>query len=166
MLKRRDSLNVAGRPKEPWFEWKRDPFIVDCVLTYAQRGHGKRSSFYSDYTSGCQRRAAADEAELVPVGKAYFGFSDAELMQLDCWVRENMVEHFGPVRAVAPVWSWRLPSMRCKSRHVTSPASPCGSRGCIAVAGTRRWPKLKRQRHYGHHSQVLSFADDFTWRQG
>ncbi len=95
MIKRRDSAYVPGRPKGPWFKWKRDPFTIDAVLLYAQRGHGKRSSFYSDFTFGVWREQA-----LVPVGKAYFGFTDAELKQLDKFVRENTVERFGPVRAV------------------------------------------------------------------
>lgn len=98
MLKRRDSPYLAGRPKGPWLKWKRDPFTVDCVLMYAQRGHGKRSSFYSDYTFGCWRQAG----ELVPVGKAYFGFTDAELRELDAWIRRHTTERFGPVRAVTP----------------------------------------------------------------
>ncbi|MEP9396790.1 cisplatin damage response ATP-dependent DNA ligase [Mesorhizobium sp. KR2-14] len=99
MLKRRDSAYLAGRPKGPWFKWKRDPFTVDAVLMYAQRGHGKRSSFYSDYTFGVW--AGPDGAEeLVPVGKAYFGFTDEELRQIDKFVRDNTVERFGPVRSV------------------------------------------------------------------
>ncbi|HEY4587087.1 MAG TPA: cisplatin damage response ATP-dependent DNA ligase, partial [Brevundimonas sp.] len=69
MLKRRDSAYVAGRPKGPWFKWKRDPHVIDAVLMYAQRGHGKRSGFYSDYTFGVW----TDEGALTPVGKAYFG---------------------------------------------------------------------------------------------
>ena len=99
MLKRRDSVYVAGRPKGLWFKWKRDPLIADCVLMYAQRGSGKRSSYYSDYTFGCWR-GGGDGAELVPVGKAYSGFTDAELLELDRWVRGHTVERFGPVRAV------------------------------------------------------------------
>jgi DNA ligase-1 len=95
MLKRLDSAYVAGRPKGPWFKWKRDPFLVDAVLMYAQRGHGKRSSFYSDYTFGVWR-----DGELTPVGKAYFGFTDEELKLLDKFVRDNTVERFGPVRSV------------------------------------------------------------------
>jgi DNA ligase-1 len=101
MLKRKDSPYLAGRPKGPWFKWKRDPLLVDCVLMYAQRGHGKRSSFYSDYTFGCWRDGEGG-AELVPVGKAYFGFTDAELKKLDKWVRDHTTERFGPVRAVEP----------------------------------------------------------------
>jgi DNA ligase 1 len=99
MLKRRDSTYVPGRPKGPWWKWKRDPFIVDAVLMYAQRGHGKRSSFYSDYTFGVWNKGDAGD-ELVPVGKAYFGFTDEELLQIDRFVRRNTTERFGPVREV------------------------------------------------------------------
>jgi ATP-dependent DNA ligase len=101
MLKRRDSVYEAGRPKGPWFKWKRDPFLVDAVLMYAQRGHGKRSSFYSDYTFGVWTEdAATGQRFLTPVGKAYFGFTDEELRQIDKFVRDNTTERFGPVRAV------------------------------------------------------------------
>ncbi len=95
MLKRWDSIYEAGRPKGPWFKWKRDPHLIDAVLMYAQRGHGKRSSFYSDYTFGVW-----DEDRLTPVGKAYFGFTDEELKQIDKFVRDHTTERFGPVRAV------------------------------------------------------------------
>ncbi len=100
MLKRWDSTYQAGRPKGPWFKWKRDPHLIDAVLMYAQRGHGKRSSFYSDYTFGVWREDAEGRRALTPVGKAYFGFTDKELKQLDAFVRENTVERFGPVRSV------------------------------------------------------------------
>ena len=100
MLKRWDSIYEAGRPKGPWFKWKRDPFLVDAVLMYAQRGHGKRSSFYSDYTFGVWTTDEAGARVLTPVGKAYFGFTDEELKQLDKYVRDHTVERFGPVRAV------------------------------------------------------------------
>jgi DNA ligase-1 len=97
MIKRRDSPYVGGRPRGPWFKWKRDPHVVDAVLLYAQRGHGKRSGFYSDFTFGLW-----DADQLVPVGKAYFGFTDEELRELDRFVRNNTIERFGPVRSVAP----------------------------------------------------------------
>ncbi len=100
MLKRRDSPYLPGRPKGYWWKWKREPRLVDCVLMYAQRGHGKRSSFYSDFTFGCWRDGEAGP-ELVPVGKAYFGFTDEELAELDRYVRRNTVNRFGPVREVA-----------------------------------------------------------------
>jgi DNA ligase-1 len=99
MLKRRDAPYVPGRPKGLWWKWKRDPLIVDAVLMYAQRGHGKRSSYYSDYTFGVWT-PGADGDELVPVGKAYFGFTDEELLQIDRFVRRNTIERFGPVREV------------------------------------------------------------------
>ena len=99
MLKRGDSPYLAGRPKGPWFKWKRDPMLADCVLMYAQRGHGKRSSFYSDYTFGCWRDVEG-KRELAPVGKAYFGFTDEELRWLDKWVRDHTTNRFGPVREV------------------------------------------------------------------
>ncbi|HEY6434927.1 MAG TPA: cisplatin damage response ATP-dependent DNA ligase [Acetobacteraceae bacterium] len=95
MLKRADSPYVPGRPKGLWWKWKRDPHTVDAVLMYAQRGHGKRSSYYSDYTFGLWK-----DEELVPVGKAYFGFTDEELGFLDRWIRNHTVARFGPVREV------------------------------------------------------------------
>ncbi len=100
MLKRWDSVYEPGRPKGPWFKWKRDPHLVDAVLMYAQRGHGKRSGFYSDYTFGVWREDANGDRRLTPVGKAYFGFTDEELKRLDKFVRDNTVERFGPVRSV------------------------------------------------------------------
>jgi DNA ligase-1 len=108
MLKRWDSLYEAGRPKGPWFKWKRDPMLVDAVLMYAQRGHGKRSSFYSDYTFGVWREDEAGHRSLTPVGKAYFGFTDEELKLLDKFVRDHTTERFGPVRAVRADWDFGL----------------------------------------------------------
>jgi DNA ligase-1 len=99
MLKRRESLYLPGRPKGEWWKWKRDPHIIDAVLMYAQRGHGKRSSFYSDYTFGVWTAGDTGD-ELVPVGKAYFGFTDEELLQIDRFVRRNTTDKFGPVRQV------------------------------------------------------------------
>ena len=96
MIKRRDAPYLAGRPKGYWFKWKRDPMVIDAVLMYAQRGSGKRSSFYSDYTFGVWTEAG----ELTPVGKAYFGFTDEELIELDKFVRNNTTNRFGPVREV------------------------------------------------------------------
>jgi len=99
MLKRREAAYLPGRPKGQWWKWKRDPHIIDAVLMYAQRGHGKRSSYYSDYTFGVWTSGEEGE-QLVPVGKAYFGFTDEELLQIDRFVRRNTVEKFGPVRHV------------------------------------------------------------------
>ena len=96
MLKRKSSPYIAGRPSGQWYKWKKDPYLVDAVLMYAQRGHGKRSSYYSDYTFGLW-----EGTELLPIGKAYFGFTDEELKLLDRWVRNHTVKKFGPVREVA-----------------------------------------------------------------
>jgi len=114
MLKRVDSLYVTGRPKGPWFKWKRGALTLDTVLMYAQRGHGKRSSFYSDYTFGTWHGDA-----LVPVGKAYSGFTDEELRRLDKWVRDNTTNRYGPVREVAPglVLEIAFDSVHRSTRH-------------------------------------------------
>ena len=115
MLKRRDSPYVAGRRAGLWYKWKRDPLIADCVLMYAQRGSGKRSSFYSDYTFGCWN----EEGELLPVGKAYFGFTDEELKWIDRWVRGHTLQRFGPVREVekALVLEVAFDSIHNSTRH-------------------------------------------------
>jgi len=99
MLKRRDAPYLPGRPKGQWWKWKRDPHIIDAVLMYAQRGHGRRSSYYSDYTFGVWTNIEGTD-QLVPVGKAYFGFTDEELIQIDRFVRRHTTEKFGPVRHV------------------------------------------------------------------
>ncbi len=99
MLKRKTAAYVPGRPKGEWWKWKREPYIIDAVMMYAQRGHGKRSSFYSDYTFGVWREQDGARV-LVPVGKAYSGFTDAELQRLDRFVRDNTTDRFGPVRQV------------------------------------------------------------------
>jgi DNA ligase 1 len=114
MLKRKSSPYIAGRPQGQWYKWKRDPLLVDAVLMYAQRGSGKRSSFYSDYTFGLWR-----DGELLPVGKAYFGFTDEELRQLDRWVRNNTTNRFGPVREVekALVFEVAFDSVNLSTRH-------------------------------------------------
>ena len=115
MLKRRDSPYVAGRRAGLWYKWKRDPFTADCVMMYAQRGNGRRSSFYSDYTFGCWTEAG----ELLPVGKAYSGITDDELKMLDKFVRAHTVARFGPVREVEKtlVLEIAFDSIHASSRH-------------------------------------------------
>ena len=115
MLKRRDSPYVAGRRAGLWYKWKRDPLTADCVLMYAQRGSGKRSSYYSDYTFGCW----SAEGDLLPVGKAYFGFTDEELKWLDRYVRQHTVNRFGPVRELdrTLVLEVAFDSIHRSSRH-------------------------------------------------
>ena len=114
MLKRRDSAYLPGRVKGLWWKWKRDPLTIDAVLMYAQRGHGKRSSYYSDYTFGVWR-----DDELVPVGKAYFGFTDQELAFLDRWIRNHTIARFGPVREVekAMVLEVAFDAAQLSTRH-------------------------------------------------
>ncbi|GGB24431.1 ATP-dependent DNA ligase [Sphingomonas metalli] len=115
MLKRRDSPYVGGRKAGLWYKWKRDPLTADCVMMYAQRGNGRRSSYYSDYTFGCW----TDDGELLPVGKAYSGITDEELRQLDRFVRSHTVNRFGPVREVEKtlVLEIAFDSIHSSSRH-------------------------------------------------
>jgi DNA ligase 1 len=119
MLKRHASPYLAGRPRGHWFKWKRAALTLDCVLMYAQRGAGKRSSLYSDYTFGVWSTDADGVRTLVPVGKAYSGFTDAELKQLDNFIRHNTTETFGPVRAVKPelVLEVAFDSVQASTRH-------------------------------------------------
>ena len=115
MLKRRDSPYVAGRRVGLWYKWKRDPLTADCVVMYAQRGNGRRSSYYSDFTFGCW----TEEGDLLPVGKAYSGITDEELKWLDRWVRNHTVQRFGPVREVEKslVLEVAFDSIHASTRH-------------------------------------------------
>ena len=115
MLKRRDAPYVAGRRAGLWYKWKRDPLTADCVMMYAQRGNGRRASFYSDYTFGCWSEAG----ELLPVGKAYSGFTDEELKWLDKFVRDHTLNRFGPVREVEKslVFEVAFDSIHASKRH-------------------------------------------------
>lgn len=116
MLKRLDAPYGVGRRKGPWWKWKVEPFTVDAVMIYAQAGHGRRASLYTDYTF-----AVWHEKELVPFAKAYSGLTDTEIRRLDSWIRRNTLERFGPVRAVVPEQVFELafegiqPSPRHKS---------------------------------------------------
>ncbi len=114
MLKRKTSHYQQGRVTGLWYKWKRDALLIDAVMMYAQRGHGKRSSYYSDYTFGVLK-----DNDIVPVGKAYFGFTDEELIKLDRWVRNNTVSRFGPVREVEKklVFEVAFDSAQKSARH-------------------------------------------------
>lgn len=118
MLKRKQSPYQLGRIKGEWFKWKRDPLSADLVIMYAQRGHGKRSSKYSDFTFGAWKDTPEGRV-LVPVGKAYSGFTDAELQKLDKFVRDHTVAKFGPVREVEQklVIEAAFDSLHLSSRH-------------------------------------------------
>ena len=110
MLKRRSSPYRVGRQRGDWWKWKIDPFTIDAVLIYAQRGSGKRASLYTDYTFGLW-----DEGKLVPVAKAYSGLTDEEIRRVDAFVRRHTVEKFGPVRTVKPELDRK--STRLNSSH-------------------------------------------------
>jgi DNA ligase-1 len=116
MLKRRDSTYGVGRRKGGWWKWKVQPFVIDAVMIYAQAGHGRRASLHTDYTF-----AVWDDGALIPFAKAYSGLTDAEIRELDRWIRANTVEKYGPVRHVKPVHVFELgfegiqPSPRHKS---------------------------------------------------
>lgn len=115
MVKDINSVYTSGRPKHAWYKWKRDPFLLDAVLMYARRGTGKRSSFYSDYTFGLWD----EDGALLPIGKAYFGFTDEELKKIDNWVRSHKLKRFGPVQEVEKelVFEVAFDAAQVSSRH-------------------------------------------------
>ena len=114
MFKRLDSTYGVGRKRGDWWKWKIDPHTIDAVLIYAQPGSGKRASLLTDYTFGLW-----DNGELVPVAKAYSGLSNAEIDEMDRWIRRHTVERFGPVRHVEPVHVFELgfEAIAKSSRH-------------------------------------------------
>ncbi len=103
MLKRRDSAYGHGRQRGAWWKWKIAPYTIDAVMLYAQPGHGRRASLYTDYTFGVW-----DQGALVPVAKAYSGLRNEEITRLDRWIRHHTIDRFGPVRAVEPVQVFEL----------------------------------------------------------
>ncbi|MFY0254714.1 ATP-dependent DNA ligase [Chitinophaga sp. 30R24] len=98
MLKKRNAAYQVGRKRGDWWKWKIDPFTIDAVMIYAQKGHGRRSNLYTDYTF-----AVKDGDKLVPFTKAYSGLTDKEIAEVDNWVKRHSLEKFGPVRTVEPV---------------------------------------------------------------
>jgi DNA ligase-1 len=129
ILKRRDSAYGVGRRKGAWWKWKIDPLTMDAVLMYAQPGNGRRASLLTDYTFGVW-----DNGRLVPVAKAYSGLSNAEIEEMDTWIRRHTIERHGPVRAVEPVQVFELgfEAIAPSSRHKSG----------IAV----RFPRMLRRR--------------------
>lgn len=130
MLKRRTSAYQVGRRRGDWWKWKIEPYTVDAVLIYAQRGSGRRASLYTDYTF-----ALWEDGALVPFAKAYSGLTDAEIRQVDAFVRRHTVERFGPVRSVTPelVFELGFENIQHSTRHKSG----------VAV----RFPRILRWRH-------------------
>ena len=130
MLKRAESAYQSGRRRGDWWKWKIDPLTIDAVLLYAQSGHGRRSTLYTDYTFGVW-----DGDALVPVAKAYSGLDDKEILALDSWIRANTLERFGPVRSVKAhhVFELGFEAVNASKRHKSG----------IAV----RFPRILRWRH-------------------
>jgi len=145
MLKRASSPYRAGRPRGDWWKWKIDPLSIDAVLIYAQPGHGRRSTLYTDYTFGLW-----DAGELTPVAKAYSGLKDEEILALDKWIRANTTERFGPVRAVRPhhVFELAFEAVNFSKRHKSG----------VAV----RFPRILRWRH----DKPMSEADSLDTLKG
>ncbi len=102
MLKKKNSPYLVGRKKGDWWKWKVDPLTIDAVLTYAMRGHGRRSNLFTDYTFALWNENETGEKELVTFAKAYSGLTDVELKKVDAWIKKNTLERFGPVRSVTP----------------------------------------------------------------
>ena len=147
MIKRKTSSYISGRPKGYWYKWKNDPLVVDAVMMYAQRGHGKRSSYYSDFTFGLW-----DQNNIVPICKAYFGFSNEELEILDKFVRSNTINKFGPVREVEKkfVVEIAFDSVHFSKRHKSG----------VAL----RFPRIKRLRQDKPIDEVINidlFKENF-----
>ncbi|MBW8242965.1 ATP-dependent DNA ligase [Muricauda oceani] len=125
VLKRNDSTYQVGRKKGGWWKWKVDPLTIDAVLTYAMRGHGRRSNLFTDYTFALWDKNEEGEKELVTFAKAYSGLTDKEFRQVDAWIKKNTLERFGPVRSVTPQYVFEIafegiaPSKRHKSGVAT-----------------------------------------------
>jgi len=142
MIKSKYSPYISGRPKGHWYKWKKDPKTVDAILMYAVRGHGKRSSYYSDFTFGLW-----DGNQLSPIGKAYFGFNDNELKILDKFVRNNTIKKFGPVREVEKTFVIEVAfdSVNSSTRHKSG----------VAL----RFPRIKRLREDKPINEVLQLSE-------
>ncbi|MGB7395434.1 MAG: ATP-dependent DNA ligase [Pricia sp.] len=125
MLKRKDSPYLVGRKKGDWWKWKVDPLTIDAVLTYAMRGHGRRSNLFTDYTFALWAERDDGEKELVTFAKAYSGLTDAEFRKVDNWIKKNTLERFGPVRSVTPhhVFEIAFEGIAESSRHKSGVAT-------------------------------------------
>ena len=125
MLKRKDSRYLVGRKKGDWWKWKVDPLTIDAILTYAMRGHGRRSNLFTDYTFALWNDNEEGEKELVTFAKAYSGLTDAEFRQVDNWIKKNTLERFGPVRSVTPhhVFEIAFEGIALSKRHKSGVAT-------------------------------------------
>ncbi|SDM40418.1 DNA ligase-1 [Kriegella aquimaris] len=135
MLKRKDSPYLVGRKKGDWWKWKVDPLTIDAVLTYAMRGHGRRSNLFTDYTFALWQENEEGKKELVTFAKAYSGLTDAEFRKVDAWIKKNTLERFGPVRSVKPhhVFEIAFEGIALSKRHKSGVAT--------------RFPRILRWRH-------------------
>jgi len=133
MLKKKDSTYQVGRKRGDWWKWKIDPLVIDAVMVYAQKGHGRRSNLYTDYTF-----AVKDGDKLVTFTKAYSGLTDKELAEVDAFVKKNSLEKFGPVRTVRPelVFEIAFEGIAASSRHKSGVA--------LRFPRIARWRKDKK----------------------
>jgi DNA ligase-1 len=151
MLKRRDSAYGVGREKGLWWKWKTAPYTLDAVLLYAQAGHGKRASLYTDYTFGVWH-----EGRLVPVAKAYSGLSDAEIREVDAFVRQHTLEKRGPVRIVAPqlVFELAFEGIQRSTRHKSGVA--------VRFPRMHRWRRDKQAEEADTLASLLALTKETT----
>ena len=147
MLKRRDAAYRTGRKKGDWWKWKMDPYTIDAVLTYAMRGHGRRSNLFTDYTFALWDENEKGERELVTFAKAYSGLTDAELRQVDAWIKKNTLDRFGPVRSVTPhhVFEIAFEGIAHSKRHKSGVAT--------------RFPRILRWRKDKSPEEANSLSD-------
>lgn len=147
MLKRKDSPYLVGRKKGDWWKWKVDPLTIDAVLTYAMRGHGRRSNLFTDYTFALWDEKENGEKELITFAKAYSGLTDAEFRKLDSWIKKNTLERYGPVRSVTPhhVFEIAFEGIALSKRHKSGVAT--------------RFPRMLRWRQDKNIHEANSLSD-------
>jgi len=147
MIKRKDSPYLVGRKKGDWWKWKIEPLVIDAVLTYAMRGHGRRSNLFTDYTFALWQQNENNERELVTFAKAYSGLTDAEFRMVDDWIKKNTLERFGPVRSVTPqlVFEIGFEGIVLSKRHKSGIAT--------------RFPRILRWRHDKKIDEANSIED-------
>lgn len=146
MLKWKNGAYLTGRKKGEWWKWKLDPLTIDAVMVYAMQGSGRRANLFTDYTF-----ALWDENRLVPFAKAYSGLTDAEIKEVDAWIRKNITEKFGPVRGVVPALVFELgfEGIQASSRHKSG----------VAV----RFPRIIRWRKDKPASEANTLNDLKKW---